>query len=47
MFKFNKACTLATLPDVDETVPLAPKQFTRVEDLENYFLQDVDYLLSD
>jgi len=44
MNKFGNSVTLSTLPQVDPSVLLAPKQFTNIEELEEYFLFNVDYL---
>lgn len=44
---FNQAVTKQLFPQIDVTDPLAPKQFLSVKELEDYFLNEVDYYFQD
>lgn len=43
----NQAVTKQLFPHIDITDPLAPKQFLSIKELEDYFLNDVDYYFQD
>lgn len=42
----NEAVTKSLIPNIDVSVPLAPMQFTSRDDMERYFLNDVNNLFS-
>lgn len=44
-YNFNIAATMNILPKVDVNIHIAPKQFTSIEELTNYFTVNVNYLM--
>lgn len=47
MFNFNKSVTLGTLPFIDIEKPVGAKQFLSRQEVDHYFLNDMNNLFRD